>query len=108
MMTALDLAAEDVPTQRRQIDLPAQLRVGEVGHSCRIRMLSAAGVELDVADVASARDALAEEAVVIIPSLGQYKARRMRKTGLRATYLFDLTEFSKRALGVLIADRFPE
>ena len=52
--------------------------------------------------------ALAEEIVVVIPSLGQYRARRLRMTGARASYLFDLTEFSRRALGALIADRFPD
>jgi len=108
MMTALDLAADDAPLKRRNVDLPAELRVGQVGHPCRIRTLSSAGVELDVADAASAETALQAEAVIVIPSLGQYKARRMRKKGLRAAYLFDLTEFSQRALAVLIADRFPD
>jgi hypothetical protein len=49
----------------------------------------------------------ADEVVVAIPSLGQYKARRCAGTGARAAYSFELTEFSRRALGALIADRFP-
>jgi hypothetical protein len=49
-----------------------------------------------------------DEVVVAIPSLGHYKARRLRRNGARAAYLFELTEFSRRALGALIADRFPD
>jgi hypothetical protein len=74
----------------------------------RVTTLHAAGVELDLQDDARAGAIFADEVVVAIPSLGHYKARRLRKSGARAAYNFELTEFSRRALGALIADRFPD
>ncbi|KPQ17119.1 MAG: hypothetical protein HLUCCO18_05780 [Rhodobacteraceae bacterium HLUCCO18] len=114
MMRTSGLAClEDTPVAPRRLDLPAEIRpavmrIGDAAHAARVTTLSAMGVDLELGDASGAELALAEEIVVVIPSLGQYRARRLRMTGTRATYLFDLTEFSRRALGALIADRFPD
>ena len=109
MMTATGIASPDRPRiDRRRVDLPAQLRVGEDAYPCRVTSLSSEGVELDVGDAAAAEVALAPEGVVVIPSLGQYKARRLRRSRAGAAYVFELTTFSRRALDALIADRFPD
>jgi hypothetical protein len=81
------------------------VRSGETTVACRITTLSAGGVELQV-DGAS--DPLPTEATIQIPSLGVYRARRLWRTGSRAAYVFELTEFSRRALDALIRDRFPD
>ena len=108
MMSAAGLPRTDsAGTKRQQLDLPAEIRVGEAAHPARVTTLHAAGVELDLQDDARPGVVFADEVVVAIPSLGQYKARRQRKAGTRASYTFELTEFSRRALGALIADRFP-
>lgn len=107
MMSAPGLAPDaGGPAGRLTLDLPAEIRVGETVHPVRVTMLHATGVDLDLADAGSADVALSEEVVVVIPTLGQYRARRLRRNGTRAAYLFELTEFSRRALGALIADRF--
>jgi hypothetical protein len=109
MMSAAGLpCADGAGTARRRLDLPAEIRVGEAAHPARVTTLHAAGVELDLQDDARAGAIFADEVVVAIPSLGHYKARRLRKSGARASYNFELTEFSRRALGALIADRFPD
>jgi len=114
MMRTSGLAClEDTPVAPRRLDLPAEIRpavmrIGDAAHAARVTTLSAMGVDLELGDASGAELALAEEIVVVIPSLGQYRARRLRMTGARASYLFDLTEFSRRALGALIADRFPD
>jgi hypothetical protein len=108
MMTASGVAyADGAAGPRRRLDLPAEIRVGEAAHPARVTTLHASGVELDLQDDAGAGVVFADEVIVAIPSLGQYKARRLRKNGARAAYNFELTEFSRRALGALIADRFP-
>ena len=114
MMRTSGLAClEDTPVAPRRLNLPAEIRpagmrIGDASHAVCVTTLSATGVDLELGDASGQDVALAEEIVVVIPSLGQYRARRLRKTGARATYLFDLTEFSQRALGALIADRFPD
>jgi len=114
MMGTSGLAClEDTPIEPRRLDLPAEIRpagmrIGDAAHPARVTTLSAMGVELDLGEASGAEEALTEVIVVVIPSLGQYKARRLRRSGARAAYLFDLTEFSQRALGALIADRFPD
>lgn len=108
MMTTPGLAPDaGGPADRLALDLPADIRVGEAVHPVRVTTLHATGVDLVLADAAAAEAALAAEVVVVIPALGQYRARRLRRNGTRAAYLFELTEFSRRALGALIADRFP-
>jgi hypothetical protein len=109
IMTASGLPGEaEARIERRQLDLPAEIRIGAAAHSARVTTLHAAGVELDLPNAAEPGEVFADEVVVAIPSLGQYKARRLRQTGTRAAYLFEVTEFSRRALGALIADRFPD
>lgn len=108
MMTTPGLAPDAVgPAGRLALDLPADIRVGETVHPVRVTTLHATGVDLHLVDAAAVDAAFAEEVVVAIPALGQYRARRLRRNGTRAAYLFELTEFSRRALGALIADRFP-
>jgi hypothetical protein len=108
MMSSGLTAPNGVAQDPRKLDLPAEIRVGEAAHPARITTLSATGVELDVNDEPQAEAMLVDDIILVIPSLGQYKARRLRRNGARAAYLFELTEFSRRALGALIADRFPD
>lgn len=91
--------------RRYSRDLPGSLRAGEATRPCRIDEVSATGVTLRV-DECAREGALPADVAVIIPSLGQYRARRAWHSGDRAAYLFDLTEFSQRALDVLLAERF--
>lgn len=106
IMTAEGLATpEDVVFRRFAPDLDAALRKGEALFPARVAELSATGVLLDFGDRAGCPD-LPQQAVVIIPALGQYKARRAWRDGARAAYLFELTEFSIRALDALLKDRF--
>ncbi|MDG4649072.1 hypothetical protein P6F26_11505 [Roseibacterium sp. SDUM158017] len=90
--------------------LAGEVRVGDEGFSCRITRVSAGGVELEL-DPPLAERALAKglsaDATIHIPCLGVYRARRLWRSGMRAAYLFELTEFSRRALDALIRDRFP-
>lgn len=97
---------DETAIPRKRLDLPAEIRIGDATHSARVRTLHATGVELDLQDESGAGAVFADEIVVTIPTLGQYKARRLRNSGARAAYLFELTEFSRRALGALIAERF--
>jgi hypothetical protein len=90
-MTMMSAAAapcvDEAGTERRRLDLPAEIRVGSAAHPARVTTLHATGVELDLQDDAQAGSVFADEVVVAIPSLGQYKARRLRrKTGARAAY----------------------
>jgi hypothetical protein len=100
------LMPSDAPgLARHRGALPAEVRAGDAGCAVRITDLSAAGVELEAA---SAAQLLPPEATIHIPSLGIYRARRLWRSGAKGAYLFDLTEFSRRALDALIRDRFPE
>jgi hypothetical protein len=108
MGAAVDaVCADDTPLERQRLDLSAEIRVGEAAHSALVTTLHATGVELHLKDEAGACVAFADEVVVAIPKLGHYKARRLRRNGARAAYTFEVTEFSRRALGALIAERFP-
>lgn len=100
--------AQPSRAERSRLDLPAEIRTGGVAHPARVTTLHATGVELDLQDAAGAGAVFADQVVVAIPSLGHYKARRLRRNGATAAYLFELTEFSQRALGALIAERFPD
>ncbi len=86
-------------------ELPGEVHAGETVVACRITTLSASGVELVVDGVS---DPLPAEGTLRIPSLGIYRVRRLWRTGTRAAYVFDLTEFGRRALDALIRDRLPE
>lgn len=98
----------DVTAVYATVDLPCELRVGEAAQPVRLRRLSASGVEIGFDGTVGADVSSASEVVVVIPSLGQYKARRRHdKGGGGAEYSFEVTEFSRRALAALIADRFP-
>ena len=55
--------------------LAAELRGAEESHPARVTELSAAGARVEVADHLADR-ALSADLVVVIPCLGQYKARR--------------------------------
>ncbi|MCU4654586.1 hypothetical protein N8I71_17235 [Roseibacterium sp. SDUM158016] len=93
------------PACRLQLDLPAELRVAGDAHPCRVTSLSASGVEMVLSN--GPAPSAAPHAVIHIPALGLYRARRAWSDGARAAYLFELTEFSRRALDALIRDRFP-
>jgi hypothetical protein len=88
-----------------KLDLPAEIRVGEAAHPARVTTLHATGVELDVKDEPQAEAIFVDEVVVAIPSLGQYKARRLRRTGARAAYLFEVDGVQPAGAGR--ADRRP-
>jgi hypothetical protein len=83
--------------------LSAEIRTDGEALACRVERLSEAGLELSFEP---ADAALPVEATLHIPGLGLYRARRLWRTGTRAAYVFDLTEFGRRALGVLIRERF--
>lgn len=109
MMPTGDFALADREAfRRRHVDLPGEIRHSGDSYPCRVSTLSAAGVELEVEDAETARKAFAPDAVIVLPSLGQYKARRAAHGATKAAFLFDLTEFSLRALDALIADRFAD
>jgi hypothetical protein len=96
----------DMPRFRRYVpDLAGELRLGEAGYPCVVTEVSAAGARVEVArDIADR--ALGASLVVVIPSLGQYKARRGWRDGAEAAYLFELSDHSMRALDALMRDRF--
>lgn len=100
-------APEDVTFRRYRPDLHAALRKGEVQYPCIVTEVSATGVLVDLGPRDVCPDP-PQSCVVVIPSLGQYKARRAWRDGTRAAYLFELTEFSIRALDALLRDRFAD
>lgn len=111
MSTGLGLDPPDLPGaarfRRYAPHLAAELRAGEeAGHPARVTEISAAGARVEVAPEIADR-ALSAEVVVVIPSLGQYRARRGWREGAEAAYLFALGDHSMRALDALMADRFP-
>jgi hypothetical protein len=86
--------------------LDAELRAGEeAGYPARVTEISAAGARVEVAEDVADR-ALTADLVVVIPSLGQYRARRGWRDGAEAAYLFALGDHSMRALDALMQDRF--
>ena len=96
---------DGAPFRRFAPYLDAELRNGEVGHPCRVTEISAVGARVEVGDGVD-DGAFAPELVIVIPSLGQYKARRGWRDGAEAAYLFELTAPSMRALDALMTDRF--
>lgn len=104
--TDLAVAAPGMAKYRRYApDLAGELRLGEAGYPCVVTEISAAGARVEVARDLSDR-ALGADLVVVIPSLGQYKARRGWRDGAEAAYLFALSDHSMRALDALMRDRF--
>ncbi|MFW5655168.1 MAG: hypothetical protein ACOCYW_05915 [Roseicyclus sp.] len=106
MMTDVGRAARGAARYRRYApDLAGELRLAEAGFPCVVTEISAAGARVEVArEIAD--QALAADLAVVIPSLGQYRARRVWREGAEAAYLFALTDHSMRALDALMADRF--
>jgi hypothetical protein len=99
-------AEPDAARPRRYApDLAGELRVGEGAYPCLVTELCAAGARVEVA-LHIADRALGPDLVLVIPSLGQYKARRGWRDGVEAAYLFDLSDYSMRALDALMRDRF--
>jgi hypothetical protein len=94
-----------MPFRRFAPDLAAELRQEERAYPCRVTELSAKGARVEVASDVADR-ALGAEVVLVMPSLGQYKARRGWREGAEAAYLFALSDHSKRALDALMIDRF--
>lgn len=108
MMTSAGLTVPDtVVFQRFHTDIPADLSRGEIRYPARVVEVSATGVLIDFQQREVCPDP-PQTGVVIIPALGQYKARRAWRDGTRAAYLFELTEFSIRALNALLEDYFQE
>lgn len=106
MMNAEGLSApETLVFQRYGSDLPAVLSRGDMRYPARVVEVSATGVLIDF-DRREVCPDPPQSGVVIIPALGQYKARRGWRDGTRAAYLFELTEFSIRALDALLRDHF--
>jgi hypothetical protein len=65
-------------TERQRLDLPAEIRVGRPRIPPASRRFMQRGVELDLQDEPRPGRCFADEVVVAIPSLGHYKARRLR------------------------------
>jgi hypothetical protein len=86
-------------------DLAGELRMGEGAYPCVVTELCSSGAVVEVAPDIADR-ALGPDLVLVIPSLGQYKARRGWRNGAEAAYLFDLSDHSMRALDALMQDRF--
>jgi hypothetical protein len=86
-------------------DLPGCLLSGDRVAQVLVRTLSAAGAEVALAPGQDDR-ALAPDPVIVVPSIGEYRARRLWRSGDAAAYAFALTGHSRRALDALIRDRF--
>jgi hypothetical protein len=103
MIAAEGMLPSDMTLSTGGEALAAEIRFDGAALACRVERLSEAGVELSFE---TAEAAPAAEATLHIPGVGLYRARRLWRTGTRAAYVFELTEFGRRTLGLLIRERF--
>lgn len=72
---------------------------------CRVFDISAGGVEFELTAFCT-ETALSETASILIPGVGVYAARRVWRAGLRAAYIFEMSEQGHDALADRLAVQF--
>lgn len=100
-------APEQSPFFRVETRLRARVWAGLAAPAvaCVVDRLSADGVTVVVESDAAAHS-LPRVGMIDVPSLGQYRARRLDINGKTAEYRFDLSAPARRALDTFIRTRF--